>query len=468
MVIGERPRSGTLPGMDEGKHFSLRRLSLFVVAIGLGLNVVLTAISMVLLRKNLLPPRQVTSSLSSLMFYFLRGHQGKDSWVPMMGALNVFYAHLPVYKTVFFLQKIKFQYPISSLLPFHAMRSAGIATHTIFSMMNVLTWLSVWVIAGFSFLILLDGLRRQGVQLTQRDRWLLCGTSILACLTFYPVVKGYSLGQVQTILSALFAAAVWAWLRKRETTAGFLIGLMCLMKPQYVLIPVWFGLRKRWGAFAASLAVNGIGLIAAVAVFGWREQLDYLNVLSFMSKHGETYFANQSVNGLLHRLLFQGDNAIFQNHTFAPYSTVVYVLTLASSLLFVVATLYFRKGKGDQDRTEDLLRVALVATMASPIVWEHHYGIALAIFAYLLGRMTTAWELRALAVSFALLGTSWTPMSAFAYVPVLNLLQSLSFLGALLLLGLMFRIELADIRARGTAAIGGMQTVNDAINPQYG
>jgi alpha-1,2-mannosyltransferase len=466
MILTKKERGATKRFWPAG--VTNGRLWAYVIGTCIGLNALLTAVSMVLLKFNMLPPRQVTSSLSSLFFYFFRGKQGKDSWVPMMDALNVFYEHHPIYKTVFFVDKVKFQYPPSSLVPFHALRAWGLTADTIFVAMNVMTWLSVWVTIAFSFLIVVECLRRRGVSLKTGQRVNLAALTVITGLSFYPIVKGYSLGQVQTTLTALFTIAAFTWLRKRETTSGLLIGIMCLLKPQYLLINVWFLLRKKWGALAASAVVNIAGFVAACVVFGWREQVDYLSVLSFMSKHGETYFANQSVNGLLHRLLFQGDNAIFQNHTFAPYSPFVYAATLLSSLLYVAAALYFRKPSREGE-TEEFLRIALVGTMASPIVWEHHYGVAFAVFAYLFGTVTKLSDLKWIAVAFTLLGTSWTPMSAFAAVPVLNALQSLSFLGAILLLGFLFRVEIREATARIPALFPGKaHNVNEETTPQYG
>ena len=45
-------------------------------------------------------------------------------------------------------------------------------------------------------------------------------------LTFYPLVKAYTLGQIQNWLNGLFALALWFWVSGRKVPSGILIALM--------------------------------------------------------------------------------------------------------------------------------------------------------------------------------------------------------------------------------------------------
>jgi alpha-1,2-mannosyltransferase len=47
------------------------------------------------------------------------------------------------------------------------------------------------------------------------------------------------LGQIQSWLNCLFAASVLAYGLGRKGIAGFLIGLICLIKPQLSLFLIW-------------------------------------------------------------------------------------------------------------------------------------------------------------------------------------------------------------------------------------
>ena len=84
------------------------------------------------------------------------------------------------------------------------------------------------------------GLRAVGVRPGQTP-WsgavrLLSAAALAA--TFYPLVKAYSLGQIQVWIDALFAVLVATWGR-RPAVSGACLGVMCLIKPQFALIGAW-------------------------------------------------------------------------------------------------------------------------------------------------------------------------------------------------------------------------------------
>jgi alpha-1,2-mannosyltransferase len=421
----------------------IRGLWTFVVCNSILLNAFLAATSLLLLSKGTLVRSTVASSLSAAALYFFRGRQGTDSWAPMLNALQTFFAGKPIYYTTFFADKIKFQYPLSSLVPLYALKKMGIGSDGIFSILNVISWCAIVVTIAVSALMLVRTLRKRGVVLAPKDVLALSGLTALSGIFFYPLVKAYSQGQIQSVIDALFALALYSWLRGNESTSGFLTGLMCLIKPQYAIVALWFAIRRKFGALLACLAIVAAGLSIAIVLFGWREQLDYLGVLSFMSKHGELYFPNQSVNGLLHRLLLQGNNLQWEPNAFAPFSVLVYSGTILSSFILLAAASYYGRAKSDAGSARDFCMATLAATMASPIVWEHHYGVVFPMVAYLAGSLTRRMDLKWLAVCFVLVGNCWSPFNVFAGTPVLNVLQSLCFFGGLALFVLFFRSGLS-------------------------
>ena len=75
-------------------------------------------------------------------------------------------------------------------------------------------------------------------------------------LTFYPIVKAYTLGQLQVWINGLFAVALLCWAVGWKSVSGFLVGLTCLMKPHYGLFLPWALLR---GGMALPGRVRGHG-----------------------------------------------------------------------------------------------------------------------------------------------------------------------------------------------------------------
>jgi hypothetical protein len=75
------------------------------------------------------------------------------------------------------------------------------------------------------------------------------------------------------------------------------------------------------------------------------------------------------------------NNANWRGRYFPPFNPVVYYGTLVSSILILVLALFGNKKKTGFSAYLDLCLMALAVTIASPIAWEHHYGILLPIFA---------------------------------------------------------------------------------------
>jgi hypothetical protein len=373
-------------------------------------------------------------------------HSGEDSWRPMATALD--YLASPhertLYAEIFFRQKNKFQYPPTSLLFLEPLR--WLPFPKLVKAANFISWVAVIASALFLALILKKGLARApaAVRSTRSGPAILGMAALAFTLTFYPLVKSFEVGQIQTWLYLLFVLALWSWLSQKKFLAGVFIGLICLIKPQLGLFALW-GLFRREDRFTMGIASSAgtIGVLS-LFLFGWANHLDYLRALSFMTKHGESYYTNQSVNGLINRLLFNGTNLHGNPHAFAPYNTWVYALTLASTASLIAAALFWRRGRTRAVPTEDFLIAAVAFTVASPIAWEHHYSILLPIFAAALpGAFASGKKRRALstlAVAFVLTANIFPVVNSLANTRF-NFLQSHLFFGALTLFLLLYKLR---------------------------
>jgi alpha-1,2-mannosyltransferase len=406
------------------------KLAAFFLINGLALNVMLSLFS--------------ERTVLDFSRFFLNSpvHAGEDSWRQIANALDYLEAphDRPLYAEVFFARKNKFQYPPTSLVLFEPLRRLPYSKFV--SAANILSWLMVIASTGFLALIFSRALSLYGGGAGRSfpERGLRIALAAGFTLTFYPLVKSYELGQIQTWLYFFFVIAVWAWTGGRKMLAGIFVGAICVIKPQLGLLVVWGGLRKEWRFVAGATATAGsLGLIS-LGLFGWENHVDYLRALSFMAKHGESYYTNQSVNGLLNRLFFNGTNLHGNPHAFAPYNRWIYLATLASSVVLIGAALIRKRGAFRRAGNADFLAAALTFTIASPIAWEHHYNILLPIFAVALPAVLARWGGRApawmLALAFALTANIYVLVNALANTR-LNFLQSHLFFGAMILLFLL-------------------------------
>ncbi|SFL87705.1 glycosyltransferase 87 family protein [Variovorax sp. OV329] len=391
-----------------------------------------------------------------------------DSWGPMVNAIHLLQANpgQSLYQTLFFEQHMKFQYPLTSLVPLDlAQRLFGLADGTLLVALQVVSRLCVPLI-GLVFAMLIANAARASEPYA-RDasapgvgwRGVLIG--ILSTVLFYPIALSETLGQVQTIMTLLAAVALLAWQRGAKVLAGICIGLCCIVKPHWLVIAPWGFIRRQWGFTAAILVTTGLFGLLAIGLYGLHNVLDYAQVASYISRRGESYADNQTVNGLVNRLLFNGDNVLWRGDAFAPYHPVVYGVTLASTLLLLGLGVFF--ARKDVPSAVHLALAMLALTMASPIAWTHHYGVLFPIFAVVLPWVLARkpwgrWSVPAMFAGYVLVSQSFVYITRPLADTLLNPLQSYVLIGAALVLALMVtlirrgRVLLVTKDARGGGA----------------
>ncbi len=336
---------------------------------------------------NLLARETGAESVRTEFYRWLRhpGVGADNSWRPMLVALNWLKDPTDgfLYQNVFFIQNAKFQYPPTSLLPLALLEKLGIRLSI--GVLNQIGWVWIVVTAAAMLVYSLILAERSGVVMRddRRGRALVAAVAVFATLSFYPVMLAYTIGQVQAWINATFIFACLCWLLERRMATGMLIGAICLLKPQFSLFLIWGALRRQWPFLIGWGLVVAPALILSLVLYGFANHLDYLRVLQFLSHHGEIYYHNQSVGGLLNRLLVDGDS-VGLPFGFPPYNPVVYVGMLASSAILVLGALFLRARTPDSGGLLDFLTAALTFTLASPIAWEYHYGVQLPILATLL------------------------------------------------------------------------------------
>jgi alpha-1,2-mannosyltransferase len=222
---------------------------------------------------------------------------------------------------------------------------------------------------------------------------------------------------------------------------------VCLLKPQLGLFAIWALIRKDWRFLGGLAATGAIGLGLSVLLFGIQNHIAYLDVLSYMSRHGEGHLSNHSFNGLLHRVTGNDDGLVWSNEAFSPYNPIVHVGTLITSLALVVIGLWPRGSTAGMNGLYQFQLAALAFTIASPMAWEPHYGVLAPMFAVLLcavmtmpaGKARRHW-LMALAATFVFAAMHLPVVGLFAHTPLM-VLQSYLLFAALGVLFMLWRLS---------------------------
>jgi hypothetical protein len=342
----------------------------------LALTVAAMVLALALLAKYGHKPDTATIQI---LHHALTSPPGTDSTYYMQMGEDAFHGPThSIYRELFFTQHQKFIYPPSSLfllelldqLPrIHIPRDAAL-----FGLLLV-SWIGILVVAVRLYVIV-----RGSLSIVD------AGCIVVLGSLFLPIAEALYRGQIQILLTFLWGVAVLLWIRDKPGWAALVIALTCAFKPQLAIFLLWGVLRKQW-RFTAVLA-GSLGLIAicSIAHYGLRNNLDYFAVLSYLGRHGEALWANQSFNGLLNRLLRNGDPMSWSLTAYPPYRPVIYFVSTALSIIVLITALLLPRYAGWESTAGDFLFLGCSSVLISPIAWEHHYGYFLILVVYLLAR----------------------------------------------------------------------------------
>jgi len=385
-----------------------------------------------------------------------------DSWLPMIQGLGVLHGpdRSRLYETLFFDQTIRFQYPPTSLLPLDLLRHFNLLSVKLLNTLNLFAWAGIAVaMAMLSFVLFRPRASRQGDGSLNRAtcdwRWMAVG-AVGATFLFHPIIDAYALGQIQMWIDLAFALACLLWLVDERALAGACVAVACAIKPQFALLFIWGVAWREWRFVAGFFAlIAPIGLLSLL-LYGWHNHLAYIEVLSYISGHDESYFNNNSVNGILSRLL-KGGAVWNPDVLLEPGNPQVAAATTVALILFALLGIGPAFIRGDrQANIFDFAAATLCFVIGAPIAWTHHYGVALPFFLVALKAVLDIPRSPARRNRLILLTAAWILLAnSLPYINTLrdaplNILQSYRFFGGLMLLFVLFAQSgtISDLKTR--------------------
>lgn len=375
------------------------------------------------------------SSVSATTAFARPWAASADSWRPMIQAMEIHRTSpgQDLYEDVFY-SGVRFQYPPMSLLLMEPLEFLSLLRLSVLNRLNGALFLV--------FVILMAWLGTKARKSVGGSCVYGPGTaaaaSAVSALVFFPTVQAVELGQIQNWINVAFALACAAWTSDRRALAGAAVGLACIVKPQFGLLLLWSVARRDWRFSAGLVAVGAVVAPVALYVYGLGNHLSYLQVLQFLSRHGESFFHNNSINGILHGLSSGQDILVWSNR-FPDYDPVIHFASLAWTVVMVSLMVWPRKHQSNQS-VIDFASATLICVVASPIAWTHHYGVLLPFLPFLLARcQESRTDLFLLAASWLLLANYMPVLTVLAGTPWSIALANF-FFGALVLLVVCVRL----------------------------
>lgn len=366
---------------------------------------------------------------------------GVDIVLPLKAVVEVTQPEPDPYK-YFQLEGAPFVYPptaLVELLPFRLFYSpedvsAGARFADLIGRLCVLATIAVT-------LWFLRGIRRGWIQ------WFLISLTLVAA---FPLRWMLACVNVQSIITLFLVGAIIAYARFRNLLAGVLVGLAICLKPYLAILMLFAAIRREWRFFTGAAVCTCILIFGSLILMGFSPWQTYLTEIFPKMSMGYAFFANQSINGIVHRWL--GHSGI--GCVLGPPSFVVSIFSMAAAVIFIALALYprstIRHKNSDQIvptawsndmllRATDIGIALMAVTLSSPTVWEHYFSWSIVLFSICLvinrSVKLPGWFLGLLSCSYILLGTYIKPVEArFASAGPLSLINSPLFIGALLLL----------------------------------
>lgn len=193
-------------------------------------------------------------------------------------------------------------------------------------------------------------------------------------LNLDPVLDSLLLGQLDAVILLLIVISFVAYRHQRHLISGSSLGLAAMIKFSPALLTLYFLLKRQLRVFVSSLAaVFFIGLVSLVLV-GLDDHRVFVTDILPTLLSGSAQLDNQSLNGFFNRLFLE--RTFITELVGAPPLPQVQVLTLASSMLLLGATIYLIRGRmrSSTHLGFDLEYSLVVITLPllSSIAW-HHY-----------------------------------------------------------------------------------------------
>ena len=196
-----------------------------------------------------------------------------------------------------------------------------------------------------------------------RPAWVVVGTVMLIFSS--PLLSTLALGQVYPVLTLGLVAAWISDRRDRHALSGAALGLVVALKPSLLPVLLWPLVRRRWGAFGATLASGAAATLVGFVVAGPRATFGYVRVLGDGS--ASPYWDNASLPGAAARL--------FTDNPYAEHAaTLPWTVYLAYAVgIGAIALTAARVAHGPEAGLWALVAASL---LASPIAW-HNYLVLL-------------------------------------------------------------------------------------------
>jgi hypothetical protein len=255
-----------------------------------------------------------------------------------------------------------------------------------------------------------------------------------AVFFFFPFTETIHQGQIDPIVLLCWVGGVYLMKEDRPVWSALLFAIGTLIKVSPVVVVGLFLLRRQWKWLASYVVWCASLLGISIWKLGWENHWIWATKIFPALSQGVPYFANKSLSALIYEVYLW---RVPLDIDLAPPHLLVRILSILSLLLYGATLFYFwRRTRGTSAITYELTVLALLPLVISPVVWRHHFLLALLPLIFLWFRSRDDWrDSLVLAASTLAMGTVFVDYIIVAVrVPFVDLLLAALLPGISLLL----------------------------------
>ncbi len=254
-----------------------------------------------------------------------------------------------------------------------------------------LTWLPRMV-AGWTWLLAMQAALVLSITAVVRylsPTWAARWVAVVLTFTFFPLHVDVAQGQTNLLVLALLALGVVGILRG-HSQAGAWLGVAAAIKLTPLLLLGWLLIERRWRA-AGFLALGFAGTTALGALVRPSDTVTFFGQVLPALARGTAYYSNQSLAGVLGRLLTT--NPYTNPWLAVPWESV---LAVGGGLALVGWWAFSRQGL---DAAATAFSFLPLLALLSSVTWEHHLVVLLPLIWLSVARLAgRGWPLPATAL----------------------------------------------------------------------
>jgi hypothetical protein len=272
--------------------------------------------------------------------------------------------------------------------------------------------------------------------------------------SYFPLLIGLICGQIGGLILFLIAAGVWLLSKERIWTSALCFAAATVIKLTPVLMVPVLIFHRRWKWLMAYGAWMIALLIFSVWQAGWSMHQQFWHEVMPSISCGAPICQNSSVMAYVQELFLGRVPVSHSPPTLPPYACAVSRLAAFAVYCLMLMRCYLRRREGLVMR--DIVVMALLGIVVSPISWWHHYTLGLLPFLYLWCKMPARGNrlLLALFVAVATNVVGFTGLSVENHVAQLML--------AAIIPGLTIALVYRSLAPGQEASTGGTRNMPEA------